>query len=125
MTRRRQSRRPIKFTLRFYPGRDDDLICWLAEKDGEQVGAKTRAVKQALRDHSEPGKAEAVRGAGTAPALDLVEVRRVVEAGVASALGRFGGQTSGATVSTAAVEEDDEVEELLSAFQKSLVLGDD
>lgn len=125
MTRRRQSLRPIKFTLRFYPGRDADLICWLAELDGEQVGAKTQAVKQALRNHSDPGTAGAVHGAGTAPALDLVDVRRVVEAAVASALGRFEGQTSGTTVSTAAVEEVDEAEELLRAFQESLVLGDD
>ena len=125
MTRRRQSRRPIKFTLRFYPGRDDDLIRWLAEMDGELVGAKTRAVKQALRKRSDPGKADAVYGACTEPAQDLVEVRRVVEAAVASALYRFEGQTSGATESTAAVEEDDEVEDLLRVFQESLVLSDD
>lgn len=55
------------------------------------------------------GKAEAVQTAGIAPVVDLVELRQVVEAAVASALGRFDGQISGATVSTAAVEEDEEL----------------
>jgi hypothetical protein len=54
----------------------------------------------------------------------LVEVRRVVEAAVTSALGRFEGQVDGATTTTPA-EEDDEVEDLLEGFQYLLVLGDD
>ena len=120
MTRRRRGPRPIKFTLRFYPGQDDDLIRWLDEFE-EHLGAKTQAMKDALR-----------RGMGTdslqatdlAPELDMVELRRVVEAAVASALGRFEGQVVGAKVTTPA-EEDDEVEDLLEGFQYSLVLGDD
>ena len=124
MPRRRRRERPIKFTLRFYPGQDDDLIRWLDGLDGEQIGAKTRAMKEALRNGTHAGNADAIQAAGGAPALDLAEVRQVVEAAVASALGRFEGQISGATVS-AAVEEDDEVEDLLGALDRSLVLGDD
>jgi hypothetical protein len=51
-------------------------------------------------------------------------VRRVVEAAVVSALGRFEGQVVGAAATASAVE-DDEVEDLLEGFQYSLVLGDD
>ena len=125
MTRRRQSPRTVKFTLRLYAGQDDDLIHWLNGLDAERMGAKTRAMKEALRNGTNAGNANAVQAAGGVPALDLVEVRRVVEAAVASALGRFEGPISGATVSASAVEEDDEVEDLMRAFEKSLVLGDD
>ena len=124
MTRRRQGLRPIKFTLRLYPGQDDDLIRWLDELDGEQIGAKTRAMKETLRSGRDTGKTEAVRGISATPPLDLVEVRQVVEAAVASALGRFEGQISGSAPS-GDVEEDGEVEDLLRACEKSLVLGDD
>ena len=124
MRRRRGSARPIKFTLRLYPGQDDDLIRWLDALDGEQMGAKTRAMKVALRHGTDAGQAEAVRDAGTAPALDQVEVRQIVEAAVASALGRFEGQLA-ACADSAAGEEDDEVEDLMQAFEESLVLGDD
>ena len=67
---------------------------------------------------------EALQATVATPALDLVEVRRVVEAAVVSALGRFGGQVVGAAAATPG-EEDDEVEDLLEGFQYSLVLGDD
>jgi hypothetical protein len=121
MTRRRQGLRPIKFTLRFYPGQDDDLICWLDELDEEQIGAKTQAMKEALRRGM---RADQLQAAAPAPALDLVEIRRVVEAAVASALSRFEGKVVGAAATTPA-DEDDEVEDLLEGFQYSLVLGHD
>lgn len=124
MTGQRRRSRPIKFTLRFYPGRDDDLIRWLDRLDGEPIGAKTQAMKMALRRGTNAGQVEAVQGIGTAPVLDLAEVRQVVEAAVASALGRFEGQLAGSAAS-AAVEEDDEVDDLMRAFEESLVLGDD
>ena len=121
MTRRRRSLRPIKFTLRFYPGQDDDLIRWLDGLEEEHIGAKTQAMKEALR-----------RGLGTdplqakvaAPALDLLEIRQVVEAAVASALGRFEGHMVDVGVATT-TEEDDETEDLLEAFRQSLVLGEE
>jgi hypothetical protein len=68
--------------------------------------------------------AEALQATVAASALDLAEVRRVVEAAVVSALGRFEGKVVGATTATPA-EEEDEVEDLLEGFQYSLVLGDD
>jgi hypothetical protein len=121
MTRRRRGLPPIKFTLRFYPGQDDDLIHWLDELDEEQIGAKTQAMKDALRRGM---RTDCLQATVPAPALDLVEIRQVVEAAVASALGRFEGQVLGAAAATPA-EEDDEVEDLLEGFQYSLVLGDD
>jgi hypothetical protein len=117
----RRKRGTVEIKIRLYPGQDDELIQWQAQFDGQPYGVKTQAVKEALR-----------RGIGTeplqatvaTPALDLVEVRRVVEAAVVSALGRFEGQVLGAAAATPA-EEDDEVEDLLEGFQYSLVLGDD
>ena len=120
MTRRRRGPRPIKFTLRFYPGQDDDLIRWLDELE-EHLGAKTQAMKDAVRRGM---RTDSLQATVLAPALDLVEIRQVVEAAVASALGRFEGQVVGAKVTTPA-EEDEEVEDLLEGFQYSLVLGDD
>jgi hypothetical protein len=121
MTRRRRGLRPIKFTLRFYPGQDDDLIHWLDELNEEQIGAKTQAMKDALRRGM---RTDSLQATALAPALDLVEVRQVVEAAVASALGRFEGNVVGATATTPA-EEDDEVEDLLEGLQYTLVLGED
>jgi hypothetical protein len=120
MTRRRRGPRPIKFTLRFYPGQDDDLIRWLDELE-EHLGAKTQAMKDALRRGL---RTDSLQATALAPELDMVEVRRVVEAAVASALSRFEGKEVCAKVTTPA-EEDDEVEDLLEGFQYSLVLGDD
>jgi hypothetical protein len=121
MTGRRRGLRPIKFTLRLYPSRDGDLIRWLDELNEEQIGAKTQAMKEALRRGM---GADPLQAADAMHELDLVEVRRVVEAAVVSALGRFGGQVVGAAAATPG-EEDDEVEDLLEGFQYSLVLGDD
>jgi hypothetical protein len=130
MTRRNSGPRPIKFTLRFYPGRDDDLIRWLDEIDGEYIGAKTRTMKEALRCGLGVGPLQATVAA---PELDrsteltasLAEIRQVVEVAVASALGRYQGEVAGPAVTTTAAEEDDETEGLLEAFKDSLVLGDD
>ena len=117
----RRQRGKVEIKIRLYRGQDDELIQWQAQFDDQPYGVKTQAVKEALRRGIgvEPLQATVV-----APALDLVEVRRVVEAAVTSALGRFEGQVDGATTATPA-EEDDEVEDLLEGFQYSLVLGDD
>ena len=127
---RRKSRLPpIQVILRFYPGQDDDLIQWLDGLDEEPTRTKTQALKEALRrgigpEHGLSGAEGPLQATVATPALDLVEVRRVVEAAVTSALGRFEGQVVGAAATTPA-EEDDEVEDLLEGFQYSLVLGDD
>jgi hypothetical protein len=120
---------PIQVILRFYPGQDDDLIHWLRELDEEPTRTKTQALKEALRsgigsEHVLSGAEGPLQATVAAPALDLVEVRRVVEAAITTALGRFEGQVVGAAATTLA-EEDDEVEALLEGFQYSLVMGDD
>jgi hypothetical protein len=119
----------IEIKLRLYPGRDDELIEWQAQFDDQPYGVKTQAMKEALRrgigtGHGLSGAEGSLQATVVAPALDLVEVRRVVEAAVASALGRFEGGVVGATATTP-TEEVDEVEDILEGFQYSLVLGED
>ena len=119
---RRKSRLPpIQVILRFYPGQDDDLIHWLDGLDEGSTRTKTQALKETLRRGI---GVEALQATVAAPALDLVEVRRVVEAAVTSALSRFEGEVVGAAATTP-TDEDDEVEDLLEGLQYSLVLGDD
>jgi hypothetical protein len=127
MPRRRKGKVEIK--IRLYLGRDDELIQWQAQFDDQPYGVKTQAVKEALRrgigiEHVLSRAEGALQATVATPALDLVEVRRVVEAAVVSALGRVEGQVVGAAAATPA-EEDDEVEDLLEGFQYSLVLGED
>ena len=47
MPRRRKGKVEIK--IRLYPDRDDELIQWQAQFDGQPYGVKTQAVKEALR----------------------------------------------------------------------------
>jgi hypothetical protein len=117
----RRSKGKVEIKIRLYPGRDDALIQWQAQFEDQPYGVKTQAVKEALRRGI---GVEAFQATVAAPALDLVEVRRVVEAAVASALGRFEGQMVGAAAATPD-EEDDDVEDLLEGFQYSLVLGEE
>jgi len=117
----RRKRGTVEIKIRLYPGQDDELIQWHAQFDDQPYGAKTQAMKEALRKGVGVG---ALQAAVATPALDLAEVRRVVEAAVVSALGRFEGQVVGAAAATPA-EEEDEVEDLLEGFQYSLVLGED
>jgi hypothetical protein len=117
----RRQRGNVEIKIRLYPGQDDELIQWQAQFNDQPYGVKTQAVKEALRKGV---GVEAHQTTIAAPALDLVEVRRVVEAAVVSALGRFEGHVVGAAA-TASAEEEDEVEDLLEGFQYSLVLGDD
>ena len=117
----RRQRGKVEIKIRLYPGQDDELIQWQAQFDDQSYGVKTQAMKEALREGI---GVEALQATVATPALDLVEVRRVVEAAVVSALGRFEGQVVGAAAAASA-EEDDEVEDLLEGLQYSLVLGDD
>ncbi len=117
----RRQRGKVEIKIRLYRGQDDELIQWQAQFDDQPYGAKTQAMKEALRKGI---RAEAREAPVATPALDLVEVRRVVEAAVVSALSRFEGQVAYAAAAIPA-EEDDEVEDLLEGFQYSLVLGDD
>ena len=119
MVSRKRKRGEIHLSVRLYRGQDDDLIGWLEQFDGQPYGVKTQVVKEALRRSLGAGIGQA---ATTPPALDLAEVRRVVEAAMASALARFEGQMIGAP--GAALGEDDEAEGLLDALGNSLVLGE-
>jgi hypothetical protein len=116
---RKRKRGEVHLSLRLYWGQDDDLISWLEQFDGQPYGVKTQVVKEALRRGLSAGVGQA---AAAPPALDLAEVRRVVEAAIASALARFEGQMTGAP--GAAPGEDDEAEGLLDALGNSLVLGE-
>ena len=120
---RKRKRGEVHLSLRLYWGQDDDLIGWLEQFDGQPYGVKTQAVKEAMRQslNADGGQATAVQSS-----LDLAEVRRVVEAAIASALAHFActlqgeGQMPGAVV--AAPGEDDEAEDLLDALGNALVL---
>lgn len=132
---RKRKRGEIHLSLRLYWGQDDDLIGWLEQFDGQPYGVKTQAVKDALRRHL---GADEWQGTATQPVVDpvavcgelrqvelsgqgLVEVRRVVEAAIASALAHFEGPVHGSVVATPG--EDDEAEDLLDALGDSLILG--
>ncbi len=117
MARKRQH----QVTLRLYPGYDDDLIQWLGQFDDQPYGVKTPAIKEALRGGT--GVASDL-AAPSAPALDLAELRQVVEAAISQALARFEVQVSGATV-VSAPEEDDEIEGLLDNLGATLVVADE
>jgi hypothetical protein len=122
-----REKRSEEIRVRLHPGRDDDLLHWLAQFDDRPYGAKSQAVKDALRrgigaSNSEHCSELPSNSAGVA--LDLAELRQVVEAAVDTALGRFEGQINGGT-RAAAQEEDDETEALLDDLEAALVLEDD
>lgn len=125
MKRRKRKEQPIKFTLRFYPGQDDDLIDWLEKLEGDVMGAKTQRVKDALRSSvdGQPAPGE-VPVSPASPGVDLAEMRQVVEAAVVSAIARCGGLAAGG-VSPAPAEQDEEADRLLAALDASLMLGDE
>ncbi|HIE39047.1 MAG TPA: hypothetical protein EYP77_08285 [Anaerolineae bacterium] len=116
-----RKRRVILFRphVPLYPGEDDELIAWVNSLDRLPFGAKSQAVKEALRravgGGSSPGRP------APAPAVDLSEIRAVVEAAVEQALARQQVSAAAAT----APEEDAEVEALLDGLGASLVLGDE
>ncbi len=118
---RRRRRQEIKLTLRFYFGQDDELIHWLTQLDDQPHGVKSKAIKETL-----------LRGIGatpdqpaaSAPALDLTELRQVVEAAVTQALARFEVQVSG-TAFASTPDEDDEIEGLLDDLGAALVVADE
>jgi hypothetical protein len=132
MKQAKHSLAPVRLTLRFYPGQDDELLRWLDELDWERSGAKNQAVKNRLRIAMGPDTSPTATTASVpdrAPDLTvlLAEVRKVVEAAVASALGRFANarQIQGVVAgvdATASADDDDEVEGLLQALDQALVL---
>jgi hypothetical protein len=107
--------RPLELRVRLYPGPDDDLLRWLVGMEGQPYGAKSQAVKEALRRGLGMNSSAAPAGA----AVDLAEIRAVVEAALEAALARL----EGAVIARAAPDSaDDEAERLLDALGESLVL---
>ena len=116
MPRRSKRRKTeVQLHIRLYPGQDDELLHWLEQLDDRAYGLKSQAVKEALLRGIGKGS-----NAGGLPAIDLSEVRRVVEAAVETALSRLQGQMVAAPGSPST--EDDEAEELLDALGEALVL---
>jgi hypothetical protein len=117
--KRRRQPTEVRLHLRFYVGQDDEVIRWLEQLDDQPYGTKTQAIKAALLRGigSDPGQAS-----GVPPALDLAEMRRVVEAAVTTALSRFEGPVGGPA---GALPEDNETEDLLDALEAALVLRED
>jgi len=105
----------VKLTIRLYPGPDDDLLRWLAGMEGQPYGAKSQAVKEALRRGLGMNSPAAPAGA----AVDLAEIRAVVEAAVEAALARLEGTVVARPAPDAV---DDEVERLLDTLGEALVL---
>lgn len=100
-----------RFTLRLNPGQDDDLIRWFAGLDGKPYGAKSQAVKEALRRGLE-------MDIPCSP-VDLAEIRTVVEAAVESALARLEGLV---LVRSSDANPEDETERLLDELGEALTL---
>jgi hypothetical protein len=94
---------------------DDDLLRWLAGMEGQPYGAKSQAVKEALRRGLGMNSPAAPAGA----AVDLAEIRAVVEAAVEAALARLEGAVVARPAPDAA---DDEAERLLDTLGEALVL---
>ena len=115
MALRRQ--RAVELKIRLYPGQDDALVRWLEQFRGLPYGVKSQAVREALLR----GIGENGQGLSPAPAVavDLAEIRQVVEAAIATALARCEGQLGGVV---AQAEEDDETEALLDGLGAALVL---
>ncbi len=117
--------------LRLHEDRDKDLIKWLEALDDLPYGAKSQAIKEALRrgidnrTTSAPANvtldADAVREAVTnaiAQSLDLAKIRRVVEAGVTSALA----SARVSVVKEGNEEGEDESEAFLSTLGEELLM---
>ena len=115
--------------VRLYPGQDDDLLRWYESLAHLPYGAKSQAIKEALRRGIglEEGASSASAFATVDPdalraAMEqvmerfLVDMRRVVEAALASA---------GPRAEPEAGEQTDEGKALLKEFLVGLQLGDE
>lgn len=103
----------IQIITRLYPGEDDDLLEWYAGQ-GDHYGARSHAIKQALRR----GIAAANVPLPSPPlgGIEGGELRDIVEAAVVTAMNRY---------SVAAITGDDEADEkeqLLNDLGKALIL---
>jgi hypothetical protein len=113
-----QKHKSVAYLLRLYPGRDDELIHWLG-RFGKSYGVKSNAIKEALRRGI--GSAGVEELSVTTAAVDMAEIRRVVEAAVAQAVTSFGGQIGGGAVPDRDEAEEEEVEAMLDRLGATLV----
>lgn len=136
----KKKKTPVEVKIRFYPEREPDAQCiaWLEQLERSVVfGDKHRAIKDALlrgigfsagQGVSAPVSVDAdtIRVAiDDAMSATMVQIRRVVEAGVNSALSGFTGRL---TPQPAARSDDerDEIEALLVGLdQDALIVVDD
>jgi hypothetical protein len=113
---------------RLYPGQDDTLIAWALSLDDLPFGAKSQAIKEALLvalEEAPTPNSTADREIDAGALLDtlLPEIRRVVEAAVATALARTGYV---ATISDRADDDGcSETEALLADLGAELLLDDE
>jgi hypothetical protein len=94
----------------------------MASLDDLPWGEKAQRVKHALLRGIRDNHGRKSTADSAPDVVNLAEIRRVVEAGVESALMRFGGQMVRADVATDA-DQDDEAEALLDGLGASLVLS--
>jgi hypothetical protein len=116
VARRKKSRQIL---LRFYPGQDDELIAWLDQFDDRPYGAKSQAIKEALR-----------RGIGavTDPgglAMDEDRLLQLIKTGVLGVLVAYLGPRDSRASLAAQTVEDDEIEGLLDHLGASMTISDD
>lgn len=114
-------RKIVEIKIRLYPIRDEDIISWLEQFDGQSYGIKTHAVREALRRGIEPQRPRDLPSPTDLSPQSLVTIRQVVEVAIASALSGSA-CTPGAP---AAMEADDQAENLLDALGKALLLSDE
>lgn len=122
-------RKIVEIKIRLYPSRDEDIISWLEQFDGQSYGIKTHAVREALRRGIEPQRPRDLQSPTDLSPQSLVTIRQVVEVAVASALSRSactpGAQAAVSDGPPAAMEADDQAENLLDALGKALLLSDE
>ena len=128
----RKGSKVVDIHLRLYRRRptDDRLIKWLAQFDDRPRGAKSEAIKGAMRRgigerRDQDTTADKTEGKGTEEATagiqDLSAIRQVVEAAVAAALARCGGQTT--LFPGPSQAEDDEVQGTLDRLCGELLIS--
>ncbi len=115
----------VKLTLRIYAERDEDLYRWLQGLEDLPYGYKAQVVKEVLRcglaqagasgGGEAPVDAEAVQRAVTAALSDvLTDLRRIVEAAVATALTEV--QVTVAARPHKGEDAEDDVQDLLEVW---------
>jgi hypothetical protein len=118
VVRKRKKHAEIRLNIRLYPRDDADLIAWLDQFDDRPYGAKSQAIKEALR-----------RGIGAVidpggPALDRADLRQIAEAVFDDLVAYFESRLSGASLA-APTHEDDETEGLLDRLGASMTVSVD